>query len=159
MMLTQAKVDGGRKEKRPAGRATKGRAGSAATTVKMILIDEERTKGSQSDSSSIVGGANPAVVIFRMPDGSCEEGITRHLGGNVMFIESKRMVPVGTAVTISLTQQKESMADWGVAEGAVIWTCPMGDQFNNRAGFGVCLQGYWPQLPQAAEVLGPRGAA
>jgi len=157
-MLAQAKVDGDRQERRPAGRATKGRTGSAAITAKVIPMDEEQTKGSQSDSSGIVGGANPVVVIFRMPDGSCGEGTTRHVGSEVMFIESKRMVPVGTEVTIRLTQSSEGLGDWGTAEGVVIWACPAMDQFNNREGFGVSLQGRWPQPSQAAEADGPRGA-
>lgn len=157
MMLTQAKVGGGREERGPAGRTTKGRTGSAATTAKVIPMDGKYTKGPQSDPSGIVGGANPVVVIFRMRDGSCGEGITRHVGSDAMFIESKRMVPVGTEVTIRLTQSNEGLGDWGTTEGVVIWTCPSVDQFNNGQGFGVCLQGRWPQPRQAAEPEGHRG--
>jgi hypothetical protein len=121
-------------------------------------MDEEQTKGTQIDLGGSVSGVTPVVVIFRMPDGSCDKGTARHVGSEAIFVESKRNIPIGTKVAICLAHPDGSMADWGTAEGMVIWTCPAVDQFNNGEGFGVSLQGRWPWPPQSAEAKGPSGA-
>jgi len=123
-------------------------------------MDNGQRSASQGRFDRTVNGATRVPVTFWMPDGSCDEGMTRHVGGEVMFIESKRIVPIGTEVTISLTTQNDAAIGEGVAEGVVVWACPTGDQFQNGEGFGVSLQGCWPQQPGGTETEGStKGAA
>ena len=139
MLLSQAEE--GRERRIARGRAKQG-VDSCAHTSKVVLVDEEQTKKSKLERD--VGGAGPVSVTFWLPDGSCDEGRSCHVGGKVMFIESKRMVLVGTEVTIRLTQPSVGAADRGIAEGIVVWICPSDDEFRNRQGFGVSLRGCWP---------------
>ena len=155
MILIQAEVDRGAEETEARRANSEDETGSAPTPFKVALLDERRTQGSRSEPAGVVGRTTSFAVIFRMPDGSCEEGTACHVGGEVIFIESKRGISIGTEVTIRLTQPNDDVADWGVAAGAVVWTCPTMDQFKNREGFGVCLQERWPQSPHATEAEGP----
>ncbi len=106
-------------------------------------MNEKQLKHSPLEQG--VDDGSPVSVTFWMPDGSCDEGKARHVDRNVMFIESKRTLPVGTEVRIRITRLAEEVADWGLGEGTVVWACPSVDQFNNREGFGVSFRGCWSQ--------------
>lgn len=84
-------------------------------------------------------------VTFWGSDGSYHEGMSPHVVGGVVFVESKRLVPAGTEITIRLAPPADVSVDWGVAKGTVVWNCPAADHFQNLKGFGVSIQGCWPQ--------------
>ena len=156
-MLAQAEVGRTRRGRKLPGQTTKQGGGYHGAASK--VIDNGRTGTSHGQLDRAANGTNPVLLTYWLADGSCHEGKTRHVVGEVMFIESKRVVPVGTEVTIRLTPANDASADWGVAEGAVVWTCPTGDQFQNGEGFGVSLQGRWPQPSRTSEMEGTKGAA
>ena len=143
-MLAQAEVGRTRRRRKPAVQTTNHDGGSGGAASKVVVMDNGRTSASHSRVDCTVNGTNPVGVKYWVPDGSCYEGKTRHVGGQVVFIESKRVVPVGTEVTIRLTLPDDISADWGVAEGIVVWICPTDDEFRNRQGFGISLRGCRP---------------
>jgi Tfp pilus assembly protein PilZ len=160
VMLAQAEVGRTRRGRKLARQITKQDGGYRGAASKVIVMDNGRTSALHGQVDRAANGTNPVSVTFWMPDGSCYEGMTRYVGGKVMFIESKRVVPVGTEVTIRLTAPNDVSAEWDVAEGVVVWACPTGDQFQNGEGFGVSLQGCWPQQPGGTETEGStKGAA
>lgn len=81
-------------------------------------------------------------LVCWTPDGQCQEGKTPCIGNEAIFIESARMVPVGTEIIIRFASE-ESEAGQEVAQGTVMWHCPTSDEFNNHEGFGVLIQRYW----------------
>ena len=143
MMQAEAEVSRGRRGRRLSERMAKPSSGSGASVSK-VMDDGQLDKSPGHSVDCAVSGTNRIPVTFWMPDGSCYEGTAPHVAGEVLFVESNRLVPVGTEVTIRLTSPNEVSLNWGVAEGAVVWNCPVADQFKNREGFGVCLQGCWP---------------
>lgn len=84
-------------------------------------------------------------VTFWTLDGNCHAGATPRMGGAVIFVESRLMVPVGSEVTVSLAPvEKQSEAE-ELAEGTVVWHCPHDDEFENQGGFGVLIRRQWPK--------------
>lgn len=159
-MLAQTEVVRNRRGRRGAEQTTRQGSGYRGAASKVIVMDNERTGASDGQLDRAANDTNPVLVTFWRPDGSCDEGRTRHVGGKFIFIESKLALPVGTEVTIRLTAPNDVSGDWDVAEGVVVWTCPKEDQFKNGEGFGVCLQGCWPQQPRGTETEGStKGAA
>ncbi|MDZ4732529.1 MAG: hypothetical protein SGJ16_02950 [Nitrospirota bacterium] len=159
MMQADVEMSRGRRGKKLAGQTTKQRSGSPAPAPKVSVVDDGKTGASHGQGDRAVNGTNHVPVTFWVPDGSCAEGKTHHVEGDVIFIESKRVVPVGTGVTIRLSLPNDAVAGWGIAEGSVVWNCPSVDQFRNREGFGVCLQGRWPQPPGPTEMSDPEETA
>lgn len=86
-------------------------------------------------------------VTFWTPDGSRHAGMTPRVSGEMIFIESERMVPVGTDITVSLAPLEKQSEAQELAEGTVVWHCPLGDEFENHGGVGVRLQKRWPKGP------------
>ena len=86
-------------------------------------------------------------VTFWTLDGSCHAGMTPCVRGEMIFIESDRMVPVGTDIIVSLAPVDKQADAQELAEGTVVWHCPLGDEFENHGGFGVHLQRHWPKGP------------
>jgi hypothetical protein len=159
-MLAQTEVVRSRRGRKGPGQTTKQGSGYRGAASKVIVMDSEGTCASHGQLECAANGTNPVLVTFWRPDGSCDEGRTRHVGGKFIFIESKLALPVGTEVTIRLTAPNDVSGDWDVAEGVVVWTCPKEDQFKNGEGFGVCLHGCWPQQPRGTETEGStKGAA
>jgi hypothetical protein len=110
------------------------RGGVTGTTVMQDAeATDEQTEGPASGLSSI-------PVSFWQRDGGCHEGTVPALtAGKVLFIESKRCVPVGTDVTLRLMLPAGDAVERRLLQGTVIWHCPSGDHFAHRKGFGVCL--------------------
>jgi len=159
MMQADVELSRGRRGKKLAGQTTKQGSGSQATGSKVIVMDDGKASASHSQMDRAAIGTKHVPVTFWVSDGSCAEGKTHHVGGEFIFIESKRVVPVGTGVTIRLTPPNDASADWGVANGIVAWHCPAEDHFRNREGFGVCLQGRWPQPSGPTEKSNPKETA
>jgi len=115
MLLTQSEVGVGREGRVRgfAGQQAKQGSNSLADAPNIITMDDGKISASLGPADCATNGTKPIAVTFWMPDGSCDEGKTRHVGGEVMFIESKRMVPVGAAVTVRLAQPNDVSADWG----------------------------------------------
>lgn len=101
-----------------------------------------------------VGKRTP--VTFWGADGSCYDGAVPKMNGEVVFIESRDLVPVSSEITIRLRPQHEGEVEWGVATGIVLWRCPGEDHFMNRKGFGVCIQSRWSQPSGVSETNGAK---
>lgn len=119
-----------------------------------VRIEECLSKTGQASVS--VEGAEHAPVTFWTSDGSQREGTTPRVNGEMLFVESKRMVPVGGELTISLPSMERQSAEQELAEGVVMWHCPLGDEFENQGGFGVRIQKHWPKGPGSDLVGGPK---
>lgn len=156
MMQADVEMSRGRRGRKLAGKTTRHDSGSQATESKVIVMDDEKASASHGHVDRAVSGRNHVPVTFWVPDGSSAEGKTHHIEGEVIFIESKQVVPVGTGVTIRITSPNDASVDWGVANGIVAWHCPTEDQFRNREGFGVSLQDRWPQPVGLTEMNDPK---
>ena len=88
-----------------------------------------------------------SLVTFWTPDGSRHAGMAPRVNGEMIFIESKRMVPVDTDITVSLAPVEKQSDGQELAEGTVVWHCPRPDQFERQGGFGVRLKRRWPKGP------------
>lgn len=86
-------------------------------------------------------------MTFWTPDGSRHMGMTPRVSGEMLFIESKQMVPVGTDITVSLASAEEQSVGQEIVEGTVVWQCPLGDEFKHQGGVGVRLKRCWPKGP------------
>jgi len=86
-------------------------------------------------------------VTFWMPDGSRHAGMTPRVNGEMIFIESERMVPLDTDITVSLVPVEKQSDGQEFAEGTVVWHCPRRDQFECQGGVGVRLKRRWPKGP------------
>jgi hypothetical protein len=96
-------------------------------------------------------GRSPMAVTFWQQDGCCYEGITPNgAARKVLFIESKREVPIGAEVALRLAAPQTSSAEGNVWQGTVVWCCPSEDHFANRKGFGVCFTTTGLQVPLPA---------
>ncbi|NJN36883.1 MAG: hypothetical protein HC794_07280 [Nitrospiraceae bacterium] len=121
----------------------------AADGGAVILYDgvepaDERTLRKSTDSAH---SREHGPVTFWTPDGSRHAGMTPRVSGEMIFIESERMVPVGTDITVSLAPLEKQSEAQELAEGTVVWHCPLGDEFENHGGVGVRLQRRWPKGP------------
>lgn len=153
MMLSEAGVVKLRNSRNGTGRKGNHGWGLRAITPKAAAAGDVRTDGSSGEGGQAAKGTNPIPVMFWGPDGSCYEGMSPRAAGEVIFVESKRLIPVDTEVTIRFTPPDDVLVNRGVAKGTVVWHCTSSDHFKSRKGFGVCIQGRWPQPP------GPNGSA
>ncbi|WP_455388770.1 hypothetical protein [Petrachloros mirabilis] len=158
-MLGRDEVSRGRKARKLAGRTAK--SGNRVTGINSspLAVEGEQRANFLAREAREFGEPIRNAVTFWIPDGSCHEGVVFHRGHGVVFVESKRMVPVGTDVTIRLRSPEDDSTDCGVVEGTVVWQCPTADDFKNREGFGVSVRGRWPRLPGPAETEGTKGFA
>jgi hypothetical protein len=125
-----------------------------------IPMDDAQSNRSLVQKGRADGGMDHIPVTFWMPDGSSHEGMTPCIGGQVIFIESKQAVQLGTEISIKLTtKEDEADSKWEVTEGIVVWHCPLEDDFKNRAGFGVSLRGGWPKPSCPTETGGSKEPA
>ena len=122
----------------------KGR-GLRAITPKVAAAGDVRTAGLSKEGGQAAKGANSTPVMCWGPDGSCYEGMSPRAAGEVIFVESKCLIPVDTKVTIRFTPPEDVLVNRGVAKGTVVWHCTSSDHFKSRKGFGVCIQGRRPQ--------------
>ncbi|MDH4187064.1 MAG: hypothetical protein OEV08_08700 [Nitrospira sp.] len=119
--------------------------GSCVTASKSSAMGSGQGDGLRGQPDGTVTGTNRIPVTFWTPDGRCYEGMVSHVAGEALFVESKRLAPIGTEVTIRLVSPDDIWVDRDVARGTVVWNCPAGDDFQNLKGFGVSIQGCWPQ--------------
>ncbi len=145
MMLSEAGVAKVRNSRK--GTGSTGNHGRGLRAPKVAAAGDVRTDGPYGGGGQAANGTNLIPVTFWGPDGSCYEGMSPRVAGEVIFVESKRLIPVDTEVTIRFTLPDDVLVNRGVAKGTVVWHCTLGDHFKNRKGFGVCIQGRWPQSP------------
>lgn len=154
-MLMEAGTDRGRKERRLGKRSSSQKQEACASGSGVIVMGDAETKGSPGQQVRTAEGSRHHIpLIFWMRDGGCQDGLTPHLGGKMVFIESKRAVPIGTEVKIRLAAAQDEdggVPKMEVADGIVIWHCPLDDHFKNRKGFGVSLRAGWPQSGGSTE--------
>jgi hypothetical protein len=97
-------------------------------------------------------------VTFWTLDGSCHAGTAPHIGGVMIFVESRIALPVHTQVTVSLAPVEKQSDAQDLAEGTVVWSCPFVDEFENQGGFGVLIQRQWPKGPIPESAVGLKEA-
>jgi hypothetical protein len=130
--------------------------GVRAMQTKVVAMDDAQTNRSSGEVARAANDTNHIPVTFWGSDGTCYEGKSPHVTGEVIFVESKQLVPLETEVTIRVASPSEGMVNQGVVTGTVIWQCPSSDLFKNLQGFGVCFQSRWPQPPGSTGSAGPR---
>jgi hypothetical protein len=157
--LGRDEVNRGRKAGKLVGRTAKSGSGVPGINSSPVPPGGEQRMNFPAQEARGIGEPSRIAVTFWIPDGSCHEGVVLHRGDGMVFVESKRMVPVGTEVTIRLRSPDDDWTDCGVVEGTVVWQCPSEDDFKNRKGFGVSARGRWPMLPGPAETEGTKGFA
>lgn len=92
-----------------------------------------------------------ASHLLMMSDGNYFEGRAPKPTADVLFVESKLLVPIREAIVIRPIESSASVSNlWNVAEGKVVWHCPSADLFKGRKGFGVRLRGCWKEGQEAA---------
>lgn len=160
-MLTHAELGRGNRRRVPGRQGGTLSKGSTAVVPKKVggEVDEKKTVTVERRVDGLVDCTNQVSVTFWTPDGAAHEGKTSGVGHAMLFVESKHSVPVGTDITIRQAESDDRRADWALAEGTVVWTCPKADDFKNREGFGLCIHGRWPQLPGVAEAGDSKGLA
>lgn len=159
-MLMQAGMESGRKVRRIVGRKMNQDKAACAAGSEGVPMDDAQLERSLVQKGRADGGPEHVPVTFLMPDGSSHRAMTPRVGRSTMFIESNQAVQLGTEVTIRLTATQDEVVNKGrVAEGIVVWHCPLDDQFMNRAGFGVSLRGGAPHPCRPTETQGSKGAA
>lgn len=159
MMLDKVETGQVRTGRKLLGPAANQGRGVRSIKTEVVAMDDAQTNGSSGEVARAANGTIHVPVTFWGPDGSCYEGMSPHVTGEVIFVESKQLVPVETEVTIRVTSPSEVMVNQGVVKGTVIWQCPSSDLFKNLQGFGVCFQSRWPQPPGPTESAGPREVA
>jgi len=159
MMLTEVGVGKPRSGRKLQGQASTQSRGLCAIKAKVVAMEEEKMDRLSGKVGRVANGTNLIPVTFWGPDGSCYEGMSPHVAGEVVFVASKRLIPVDTEVTLRFTPLNEVLVNRGVAKGTVAWHYSSSDHFKNLAGFGVCLQGRWPQPPKSTGNDGPKEAA
>ena len=145
MVLTEVGVGKTRNDRKLTERAVS--KGVRAVAAKVVAKADAQTNRSPGNVAPAANGANHIPVTVWGPDGSCFEGMCPQVTGELIFVESKQLLPVETEVTIRFTPPNEDLVNRGVVKGIVVWQCLSSDHFKNRKGFGVCLQGRWPQSP------------
>jgi hypothetical protein len=159
MMLSEVGATGARNGRKSTRRTANHSSGLRAITPKVVAMAGVQKDGSSEGDGQAANSMNPIPVVFWGPDGSCYEGMSPHVAGEVIFVESKQLIPVDTEVTIRFASPDDVFVNRGVAKGTVVWHCTSSDDFKSRKGFGVCLQGRWPQPPGPAGNDGPKEAA
>lgn len=148
-----------RNSKKTAGRTTRQGRGVREVMNKAVAMADAKMSRPSGNVLCAANGTNHIPVTIWGPDGSCFEGMSPHVTGEIIFVESNQLVPVETEVSIRLTPSNEALANCGIAKGVVVWQCLSSDHFKNRKGFGVCLQSRWPQPLGPTESDGSREAA
>jgi Tfp pilus assembly protein PilZ len=97
-------------------------------------------------------------VTFWTLDGNCHAGTTPRMGRGVIFVESSVAVPVGMEITLTLAPVEKPSDAQELAEGTVVWHCPLGDEFENQGGFGVIIRRQWPKGPDSESAVGLKEA-
>jgi len=159
MMLSEAGVVKVRNGRKGRGRTSNQGRGLRAITPKVAAAGDVRTDGLSKEGGQAAKGANSIPVMYWGPDGSCYEGMSPCAADEVIFVESKRLIPVDTKVTIRFIPPEDVLVNRGVAKGTVVWHCTSSDHFRSRKGFGVCIQGRWPQPPGPTGNDGSKAAA
>jgi len=162
MPRMDGRVSSGRDERRAGERRsnqakTRGVSESATDFFGDVLME-----GSQPRIREVgiaPGGETHEPVTFWTTDGSCHEGTMMRVNGEMLFIESERMFTVGSELTVSLATNEGQSAAEELAEGIVVWHCPLGDEYENKGGFGVRLKRRWPKGPVSDMAGGPKEAA
>ena len=88
-------------------------------------------------TGTVNGDRKRQAGIFSTLDGKSYEGIMTRSSGALIFIQSKKMVPVGQEITVDFTPVEGSGRE--SVDGTVVWQCFDEDEFGNLAGFGVRL--------------------
>lgn len=161
MMLVEVGADKVRSGRKVAGRgAGQGRTVRAIAN-KVVATNDGPMNRRPGQVGCSANGMNHMPVTFWGPEGNCYEGMSPHIDitGEVIFVESKHLVPVGTEVTIRFTPPNDVLVNWGVRKGTVVWHCLSSDHFKNLKGFGVFLKGHQPQTPEPTGSDGPKEAA
>lgn len=155
-MLNEIVVDNSRRERRY-GERRRGEGSTRLTlfSVDRMSMDEWEKEGDLVQEQGVEthgAGRRHCRVAFWTPDGSRQEGMTSHLGGSMVFIESIKLVPVDTEITVELAQGDESSNGHELVDGVVAWHCPFADEFQHREGFAVRLRSSWPQGPRPIDM-------
>lgn len=132
-------------ERRSDEAKTRGAFESATELFGDVFMDGTQLRSREVGGAP--GGESHEPVTFWTADGTRHEGMTPCVKGEMLFVESKRMVPVGGKLTVSLAPREGQSTGQELSEGIVVWHCPFGDEFENLGGFGVRLQGRWPKGP------------
>lgn len=162
MPRMDGRVSSGRDERRAGERrSNQAKTRGASESATGLLVDN--TMDGWQPQVREVGmptrGGEHGPVTFWTTDGSCHEGMTMRMNGEMLFIESERMFPVGSELTVSLAPNEGQSAAEELAEGIVVWHCPLGDEYENKGGFGVRLKRRWPKGPVSDMAGGPKEAA
>ncbi len=144
MMLSEVGASRGRSGRKSTGRTTSHGREVRTISPKVVAMADVQGCGSSGEGGQADKVKIPIPVTFWGPDGSCYEGMSPHVSGEVIFIESEQLLPVETEVTISFTPPDDVLVNRGVAKGTVVWRCISSDYFKSRKGFGVRLQDRWP---------------
>jgi len=106
-MLTEVGTNRSRNGRKLQGRAANQGRGRALIKTKVDAMNDARKNRSSREVRRAVNGTNHIPVTFWGPDGGRYEGMSPHVTGEVVFVESKRMVLVETEVTICVTPPNE----------------------------------------------------
>ncbi|NGZ96455.1 MAG: hypothetical protein CV089_10070 [Nitrospira sp. WS110] len=128
---------------------------SDANLVSLERIKRDRVSVSTEDHRE--EGRRRRKLLVWDQEGNCHEGKTPCLRNTTVFVESTRLMPIGSDVTLSLVPGEEDAVGRELAQGKVVWHCPQADEFGNEAGFGVLFQRQWPQAPGTGTVSGTKG--
>lgn len=161
MMLVGVDTDKVRSGRKAVGRgASKGRNVRAIGT-KVVATNNAPRNRSSGEGGCSANGMNHVPVTLWGPDGICYEGMCPHIDitGEVIFVETKHLVPVGTEVTIRFTPPNDVLDNRGVVNGTVVWHCLSSDHFKNQKGFGVFIKDHRPQTSGPSVSDGPKEAA
>ena len=159
MMPAEVGVTRARNGRKGTGRKTSQSRDLRAVSAKVVAMAGVERSGSSGEGGQGANATPPILVTFWGPDGSCYEGMSPHITGEVIFIESKRLIPVDSEVTIRFTAPDDVLVNRGIVKGTVVWHCTSSDDFKSRKGFGVCLQDRWPQPPGPTGDDGSKEAA
>ena len=155
-LMTEVGASSGRSERTGGERRKSEANGVGAPGVRLMLMESaDMTKAAGREGGE---GRRHHKLMWRIADGSDHEGTTPKIGDATIFVESKTMAPVGTEVIISFVSNEEKPIDQELVQGTVVWRCPLGDAFQNRAGFGVLLQQQTPNRPALDILDGPTEA-
>jgi Tfp pilus assembly protein PilZ len=108
-----------------------------AGAVLVSMGEAEMSQEVDQQADIVNGDRKRQAVTFLTSDGKSYEGVMTRSSGEIIFIQSKKMVPVGQEITVDVTPVDGSGRESVV--GTVVWQCFDEDEFGNLAGFGVRL--------------------